>query len=135
MRTSAQALRAAMESGAVASWYRGENVQSAVAGMNPHWLTYKEHDGSSPDFSNPQLVWRRKPCRPRAPFNQTTVPKHALWRVSGGGGPFYTVNAYGLDGLVLYSHEMVTWSNLSESFEYSIDGGVTWGPANQEVAP
>lgn len=133
MRTPAQALREAIKSGAVEAFGRGEKIQASDGGGWEDWEP--THEGHAPVFHLHGTVWRPSPTKRRIPFTLSTAPKHALWRVAGPGHPFYTVNVYGEDGLILNSNTVVTWVNLSESFEYSIDGGVTWERANQEVAP
>lgn len=132
MRTSAHALRDAMDRGAVAAWYRGDKVQSAVVGMNPNWLLYKEHDGSSPDFSNPQLIWSPVATRPRQPFTRSTVPKGALWKKKGSF-TWLVPTAYCENHLFLSDGSSTGYEELDGVYEYSIDGGVTWGKANQEM--
>lgn len=133
MRTPAQALREAIKSGAVEAWNRREKIQ--FRGDEGPFADWSLREDYAPQFSDEDLFWRPAPAKRRIPFTLPTVPKHALWRVAGPGHPFYTVNVYGEDGLILNSNTVVTWVNLSESFEYSIDGGVTWERANQEVAP
>ena len=133
MRTPAQALREAIKSGAVEAFGRGEKIQANDGDGWNDWESTQE--GRAPVFHLHGTIWRPSPANRRILFTLSTVPKHALWRVGGLGEPFYTVNVYGADGLVLHSNGLVTWASLSESFEYSIDGGVTLAQANQEVEP
>ena len=132
MRTSAQALRDAIASGAVEAWNRGEKIQCKEE-MGIAWGMWDGKEHQTPSFSQPGFLWRPAPTKRRIPFTRDTVPKWALWRVAVGVGPFFTVNVYGADGLILHSDHTVTWKNLAESFEYSMDSGTTWHPGSMEV--
>lgn len=130
MRTSAQAFRDAIKSGAVEAWNRGEKIQHreerAIA-----WDMWDGKEGHTPSFSSPAWIWRPAPTKRRIPFTRATVPKGALWNLSGGGS-WKVALSYNPEGLVFPHSESVTYRDLASS-DYSTDGGATWQPGSMEV--
>ena len=131
MRTEAEAMRDAIASGAVATWHLRKEIQ--FRSLDGPFTTWSMGDDKVPFFWCEDLFWRPAPTKRRIPFTQATVPKGALWRLRVKESPFVTVRVYGADGLILNYDLIITWASLSEDYEYSTDGGVTWHPGSMEV--
>jgi hypothetical protein len=131
VRTPAQALREAIDSGAVEAWHKGEPIQSRL-NDNPWALWRQASEADCPVFQSASAHWRPAFVKRRIPFTLQTVPKWALWRVAGTSHPFFTVNVYGMDG-VIFESRTILWSEIADSFECSLDNGATWSPGSQEV--
>ena len=136
MRTSRAALREAVESGVLKAWMRDEKIQFRGEGKT-EWLDWSDPEGGCiPAFGNEELYWRPAPEKKHVPFTLDTVPKGAIWRARISPASICVITGYGPNGVTFgppaapseHSYEALSCWSL-----YSLDGGLTWHPASQEV--
>ena len=136
MRTAREALREAVESGAVNAWTKGGEIQFRRNG-SVEWGKFQEPESDCiPAFGNEELYWRPAPEKKRVPFTLDTVPKGAIWRARISPASICVITGYGPKGVTFgppAAPSEHSYEALSSWSSYSLDGGLTWHPASREV--
>lgn len=137
-RTSRAALREAVESGALKAWMRDEKIQFTAEGKT-QWLDWSDPEGGNiPSFGNEELYWRVAPEKKRVLFTLETVPKGAIRRARISPASISVITGYGVKGVTFgppAAPSEHSYEGLSSWSSYSLDGGITWCPAYQEIEP
>jgi hypothetical protein len=137
MRTPQQALKDAINSGAVQHWIGGGTIQFKEL-TDMEWFNLPQ---GTAHFTSPKLIWRTKPEPTPVPFTQRTVPKNALWRFVQNRPELFTDSnswrvptEYHLNH-ISFDEMLFSYRDAMRLLEYSIDGGTTWLPAHNTATP
>ena len=130
MRTSAQALRDAIASGAVEAWANSAKIQYRIV-SDGAWYPFLDGECSIPRFHDDALQWRPAPTKRRIPFTQLTIPKGALWNLRNE--KWGTALEYRKKEVCFSGGDLMTYGKIAETADYSTDGGGTWHPGSMEV--
>ncbi len=126
MRTPQQAMKEAIESGAVQAWIEGKGIQFKGHG---DWFDFSQ---TVPAFCHEVLQWRPAPTSKLRPWRPEDVPVGALVRTLRTGAPFrWMIVASCSDGVTTCGGTTCRTESAQFMFdacEHSTDGGKTWKP-------
>lgn len=129
MRTYKQAMKDAVESGAVQAWIDGKPIQHKMTGPLSQWTTVELTD---PNFNHPSCFWRPAPEPKLRPWKPEEVPHLARIRRKWWPGIEYSTIVGIGEGSVEYTTgggcDSVRFDSALEHFTHSTDGGKTWAP-------
>ena len=136
MRTNRQALKEAIESGAVQAWIEGKSVDVKYVDASEFEKFGTAEEDFCPNFQSEEHQWRPSPIKKLRPWKAEEVPLGAHIRPKGEPEYRSLIISAGPDGLDLID-EHGSWQRRNYAFflrdgEYSVDNGQTWLPCGVE---
>lgn len=129
MRTPQQAMKDAIESGAVQAWIDGKPIEYTGDPTN-HWTKFRGEE--PPHFNTPIWHWRPAPEPKLRPWKPEEVPLDAWYRGKNGIAfriAFADLGESAIAKTVANANGgHVTLDHVFKEWTHSTDGGKTWAP-------
>lgn len=129
MRTPWQAMKDAIESGAVQAWIDGKAIQNKTFNSANDWKTVRPTD---PNFSSPMALWRPAPEPKFRLWKPEEVPLDAWFKGKNEIAFRLCYADLGMSAIVptvaSANGGHTTLDQVFKEWKHSLDGGKTWHP-------